>query len=166
MYWAFKKRRFNQEDGSWQASKAHTLYVRNHEDPAAAGSAPVRVLLYIMVVWCILQRLPEVFLTMSNALISSNLLPRGRVIITIKKIFYRKIVGFFNFPSWQQGTNLLHQDTPAVMWLSQGIVTMTCHRLKMLCCKVFYQSNKASRDKPSLYSNAMVLQAIVGVISY
>lgn len=33
-----KKRRSNQEGGSLQAKKAHTLYVRNHEDPAA-GSA-------------------------------------------------------------------------------------------------------------------------------
>lgn len=31
-------RRRNQEGGSLQAKKAHTLYVRNHEDPAA-GSA-------------------------------------------------------------------------------------------------------------------------------
>lgn len=33
-----KKRRSNQEGGSLQAKKAHTLYVRNHED-LAAGSA-------------------------------------------------------------------------------------------------------------------------------
>lgn len=36
--WAFKRRRCNQEDGILQAKRSHTLYVRNHEDPAA-GSA-------------------------------------------------------------------------------------------------------------------------------
>lgn len=104
-----------------------------------------------------------------NALISSNLCPRRRVITTLKQLFMERFFLFFlflNFPFCQQGPNLLHRDTPAVMCLSHAIVMMTCHRVKMLCCNILYQSNKVSRDEPSLYSNAMLLQAIVAVISY
>lgn len=52
------------------------------------------------------------------------------------------------------------------MCLSQAIIMVTCHREKTLCCNIFYHSSKASRDRPNFYSNAMLSQAIVGVISY
>lgn len=38
--------------------------------------------------------------------------------------------------------------------------------MKMLCYIIFYQSNRALRAESSLYSNPLLLQAIVGVISY
>lgn len=49
-----------------------------------------------------------------------------------------------------------------MMYLSHGIVMMTQQSEDA----VFYQSNRALRDESSLYSNLLVLEVIVGVISY
>lgn len=54
-----------------------------------------RWLLYIMMVWCTFQILPQVFLTMPYILISSNILPRGRVITTLNQVFIEKLVSFY-----------------------------------------------------------------------
>lgn len=107
-----------------------------------------RRLLYVTVVWCILQRLPEVFSITPNALISSNLCPRRRVITTLKQLFMERFFFVFSFFKTFHFVNkaLTYCIRTLLLWCVYLMLSSRWHATEWRCC-VATSSTKATKSQ-------------------